>query len=123
MFIPQDLLISLRISNVILDYKLHNEQLGLKSLKGPLSGLSQFLATKSPLKTMKNTFYLNVKSSVRSCDVYNFVLTFHHVGKRLVKKAKANFNIMTSHTRELTIAIHILSKISRSKSNQAMKLS
>ena len=30
-------------------------------LKGALSGLRQFLATESPLKMMKNTFYFNQK--------------------------------------------------------------
>ena len=32
------------------------------SLKGALSGLRQFLATESPLKTMKNTFYFTSKA-------------------------------------------------------------
>ena len=30
--------------------------------EGSLSGLKQFLATESPLKTMKNVFYFNLKA-------------------------------------------------------------
>ena len=32
------------------------------SIKGPLSGLRQFLATESPLKMMKNAFYFTSKA-------------------------------------------------------------
>ena len=32
-------------------------QLNLQNLKGPPSGLRQFLATEGPLKIMKNAFY------------------------------------------------------------------
>ena len=35
---------------------------GLKILKGALSGLRQFLATKRPLKMMKNAFYFTLKA-------------------------------------------------------------
>ena len=31
-------------------------------IKGTLSGLRQFLATESPLKTMKNVFYFTLKA-------------------------------------------------------------
>ena len=49
--------------------------------EGAASGLGKFLATKSPLKIMKNAFYLALKAF--------FVLEiFSHVGKRLDKKAK-----------------------------------
>ena len=34
----------------------------LESLKGALSGLRQFLAIESPLKIMKNAFYLSSKA-------------------------------------------------------------
>ena len=33
-----------------------------RQLKGTLSGLRQFLATESPLKIMKNTFYFTSKA-------------------------------------------------------------
>ena len=46
---------------------------------------------------------------------------FGQVGKRLDKKAKFNFKIMTSQTEQQIITIHILSTISRSKYNQAME--
>ena len=36
---------------------------------GALSGLRQFLATKSPLKMMKNAFLFHLKSSFRSQDI------------------------------------------------------
>ena len=41
-------------------------------LKGTLSGLRQYLATESPLKC----FLFHLKSSFRSQDIYDFVLTF-----------------------------------------------
>ena len=46
--------------NTVLDRTL--KVLNSKSvLKGALSGLRQFLATESPLKIMKNTFYFTLK--------------------------------------------------------------
>ena len=33
----------------------------MRSFKGALSGLRQFLANESPLKMMKNAFYLTLK--------------------------------------------------------------
>ena len=40
------------------------------------SGLRQFLATKSPLKKMKNVFLFRLESSFRCWDISNFVLSF-----------------------------------------------
>ena len=40
------------------------------------SGPRQFLATKSPLKKMKNVFLFRLESSFRSWDISNFVLSF-----------------------------------------------
>ena len=36
--------------------------IGMRRVKGALSGLRQFLATESSLKNMKNAFYLNLKA-------------------------------------------------------------
>ena len=47
-------------------------------------------------------------------------MTFGHLGKRLDQKDKVNFKLCDVTT-WLTIAIHILTNISRSKDNQAMK--
>ena len=43
----------------------------LLQIKSALSGLRQFLAIETPLKMMKNAFYLTSKA-----DFYIFVLTF-----------------------------------------------
>ena len=61
--------------------------------KSPLSGLRKFLATENPLKMNKNAFYFILKD-LCSWDIKIFVLIFFgHVGKRLDKKAKVNFEI------------------------------
>ena len=49
-------------------------------IKGRLSGLTLFLATQSPLKTMKNAFYLTLKASL-DLKIFKFVLTFWSGGK------------------------------------------
>ena len=49
-------------------------------LKGALSGLRQFLATESSLKMMK-CFLFSLKSSLRSDDIYVFVLRFWSCSK------------------------------------------
>ena len=50
--------------------------------KDALSGLRQFLATESPLKTMKDTFLFHLKSSFCSQDIQLFVLTFLSCSKK-----------------------------------------
>ena len=39
---------------------------GVINFKGALRGLSQFLGTESPLKTMKNSFYFTMKALSRN---------------------------------------------------------
>ena len=59
-------------------------------IKGPLLGQSQFLATESPLRMMKNSFYFTLEAFF-VLKMFNFVLDFFdHVGKRV---NKANFKI------------------------------
>ena len=60
---------------------------------GTLSGLRQFVTTKSHLKMMKNLFLYYVKSPFHSWHIYIFFLTFGYIEKRLDKKAEVNFKI------------------------------
>ena len=51
--------------------------------KGALSGLRQFLATESPLKMMKNAFYITSRA-LFVLKIFKFLsLLFGHVSKRL----------------------------------------
>ena len=78
-------------------------------LKGALSGLKQFMATESRLKTMKNTFYFTSKA-LFVLKIFKFLSwLFGHVVKRLVRKIRLISNFMTSQP-----GIHILPDISRS---------
>ena len=47
-----------------------------RAFKGALSGLRQFLATESPLKMMKNAFYITLKALFVLKIFKIFVLTF-----------------------------------------------
>ena len=69
--------ISLFLKNLSLE-SFRNSWVNLckKFLKGPLSGLRQFLTSESPLKIIKKCFLFHVKSSFRSWDIYIFVLIF-----------------------------------------------
>ena len=52
-------------------------------LKGALSSLRQFLATKSPFKMMKNVFYFTLKA-LFVLTIFKFLSgLFGHVKKRL----------------------------------------
>ena len=55
-------------------------------LKDVLSGLTQFLATESPLKMMRNTFYFTSKALffLKIFKILSWL--FGHVAKRLDKK-------------------------------------
>ena len=55
------------------------------TVKGALSGLRQFLSTKSPLKLMKNAFYFTSKALFVLKILKFFSLLFGHVAKRLDK--------------------------------------
>ena len=89
-------------------------------LKGALSNLRQLLATKSPLKMMKNAFYFTLKAFF-SLTILKFLFwLFGHAWKWLDKKEQVNFRIYDATT-WLTIAIQVLPNISRSKCNQTVK--
>ena len=63
------------------------------TLKNTLFGLRQFLATKSPLKMMKNTFYFNLKA-LFALKIFKFLSWFFgHVEEQFDLKDKVIFKI------------------------------
>ena len=62
-----------------------------KFIKSALAGLRQFLATESPIKMMKNTFYFTSKALFVLKKLKFLSWLFGHVVKRLDKKDKVNF--------------------------------
>ena len=61
------------------------------NIKGALSGLRQFLATESPLKMVKNTFYFTLKC-LFILKIFTLLRCFFdHALKRLDLKDKVNF--------------------------------
>ena len=94
----------------------------LTPIKSTLSSLKQFLATESPLKMMKNAFYFTFKALLVLKGFKFLSWIFGLVEKRLDQKDKLKFRIYeVTNWLKQTIAIHILTRISRSKCNQAMK--
>ena len=84
-------------------------------IKGTLSGLRQFLATKSPLKTMKSAFYFTLEA-LFFLKILSFYIDFLVVYKNgLIRKIKLILKFMTSQPGSQTIVIHILPSISRHK--------
>ena len=64
-------------------------------IKGPISGLRQFLVAESPWKMIKSTFDF-ILTALFVLAMFQFLfLIFGHVGKRLDKKAKFS-KFMTS---------------------------
>ena len=73
----------------------------------------------SPLKVMKIAFYFTL-NALFGCKILEFVSwIFGHV--YLIKRIRLFSKFMTSQSGQQNIAIHILTNISRSKDNQAMK--
>ena len=71
---------------------------------------------------MKNAFLFHLKSSFRSEDILVFVTTFWSCRKNdLIRRIRLTSKFMASQLGLQTIARHILSNISQSKSNQTMK--
>ena len=63
----------------------------LSQIKGALSGLRQFLATESPSRTIRNSFYFTSKA-LSFLKIFKFLSwLFGHVAKRLDKKDQVNF--------------------------------
>ena len=90
------------------------------NIKGALSGLRQFLAPGSLLKWWKMLLF-HLKSSF-FLKIFKFLLWLSdHVQNSLIRNIMLISKFVTSQTGKQTIAIHILSNISRSKSNQTMK--
>ena len=70
---------------------------------------------------MKNAFYFTLKA-LFFLKIFKFFLWLSdHVQNSLIRKIMLISKFVTSQTGKQTIAIHILSNISRSKSNQTMK--
>ena len=70
---------------------------------------------------MKNTFYFSLKNlsflkNLNICPTF-----FVQLGKSLDKKTKVDFEIMNLKSEKQTVAIHILSNISKRKGNQTTK--
>ena len=77
--------------------------------------MRRFLATKSPLKMMKNAFYFT-SNALFVFKIFRFLSwVFGHVKKRVDWKDKVNFTIFDDTIWSTTIAIHILTNISRVK--------
>ena len=93
------------------------QEVEFHSIKGTLSSMRQLLETEEPLKMMKNAFYFTFWFSW----YLNFCLEFSVMSKNgLTGKIRLISNFMTSQPGWWTIAIHILTNISRSKSHRAM---
>ena len=70
---------------------------------------------------MKNAFYFTLKA-LFFLKIFKFFLWLSdHVQNSLIRKIMLISKFVTSQTGKQTIAIHILSNISRSKSDQTMK--
>ena len=88
--------------------------------KGAFSGLRKFLATKSPLKMIKNAFYF-ISKILFVLRIFKFLSWFFgHVSKDLIEKIRLISNFMMSQPGWQIILIHIFPNISRSKGNPAM---
>ena len=63
------------------------------TIKSAFSSLRQFLATKSPLRMMKNAFYFTSKA-LSFFKIFKFLYwLFGHAAKQLDKKDKVNFKL------------------------------
>ena len=72
--------------------------------KGPLHGVSQFLATESSLKMTKNTFYFILTALFILKIFIFFALTFLVTQQNgLIKKLRLISKLMTSSTSKLII--------------------
>ena len=73
--------------------RLKEEEGGWKGVKDALVSLIRFLKTESPLKIMKNAFYVTLKILFVLKVFKCLSLLFDHVGKRLDWKDKVDFKI------------------------------
>ena len=77
------------------------------------------MGSESPLRKMKNAFYFTLKALLKIFKLLSWL--FGHVQKRFDYKNLVNFKIYDEQTDEQTIAIYILTNISRSKDNKTTK--
>ena len=79
------------------------------------------MATESLLKMMKNAFYFTLKAFfvLKMFTFLSWLLVIQKNG--LIRKIRLISKFMTSQPAKQTIAIHILSNISKSKDNWRMK--
>ena len=69
-------------------------------VKGPLSGLRQFLTIQSPLKIMKNIFYFMLNCSLFVLETSTFLSCIFWQKNRLIRKLWFISKFMTSQTRQ-----------------------
>ena len=75
--------------------------------KSPLLGVRKFLAAESPLKLMKNVFYITLKA-LFVLKIFKFLSwLFGHPAKRFGKKVNVNFKIYDVKDWEQLITIHM----------------
>ena len=90
-------------------------------LKGALSGLRQFLTTKSPLKMKKKAFNFTSKA-LFVLKMFKFLSwLFSHVAKRLHQKDKVNFEIYDVTAWLSNNCKTYIAQYLRRKGNQTMK--
>ena len=97
-----------------------SENIFLFLFKGALSGLTQFLATESPLKVMKNASYFTSKA-LFVLKIKFLSLFFGHAAKRLDKKDEVNFKFYDVAAWLKNNCNTHIANISRSKGNQTVK--
>ena len=79
------------------------------------------MASKSPLKIIKNAFYLTLTTLFVFKKLKFVALIIGHLEKELIGKISLISKLMMLRSGKQTIAIYILSNISRIKQNQAIK--
>ena len=88
---------NIRVKTRMASFKLVNGD-KFDSIKGPLSCLRQFLATKASLKLMKNNFFVTLKSLfvLKICKFLSWL--FGHLRKRFDYWDQVNFKIYDATT-------------------------
>ena len=79
------------------------------------------MASKNPLKMIKNAFYFTLRTFFVFKKFKFLALIIGHLEKELVEKISLISKLIMLRSAKQTIAIDILSTISRIKQNQAIK--
>ena len=75
------------LNHILLAYEFHTWDQRRLNIKGALSNLRYFLATKSPLKLIRNAFYFNLKFRNLWChNLVNKQLQYTYIDQYLKKK-------------------------------------